>query len=220
MLNQSIQAAIFDLDGVIVDTAKYHYLAWKRLAAEFNIKLTHEDNEKLKGVSRMDSLDIILAMGNVALSQQEKEKLADKKNAWFMEYVNQMSPNEILPGAKELLIALREKGIKISLGSSSKNAKTVLRLLNIEHLFDAIADGTMITKSKPDPEIFFIAADLLQTKPAHCVVFEDAEAGVDAALSAGMFCVGIGAPTSLYKAHQVVATLENFEFKLNAVQPA
>ena len=220
MLNQSIQSAIFDLDGVIVDTAKYHYLAWKRLAAEFNINLTHEDNEKLKGVSRMDSLDIILAMNKITLSQQEKEKLADKKNNWFMEYVNQMSPDEILPGAKELLIALREKGIKISLGSSSKNAKTVLRLLNIEHLFDAIADGTMITKSKPDPEIFFIAADLLQTKPAHCVVFEDAEAGVDAALSAGMFCVGIGAPTSLYKAHQVVATLENFEFKLNAVQPA
>ncbi len=215
-----VKAAIFDLDGVIVDTAKYHYLAWKRLAQEFSINLTHEDNEKLKGVSRMDSLDIILAMGNVSLSQQEKEKLADKKNTWFMDYVNQMSPSEILPGAKELLMALRDQGIKISLGSSSKNAKTVLRLLNIEHLFDAIADGTMITKSKPDPEIFFIAANLLQTKPEHCVVFEDAEAGVEAALAAGMFCVGIGSYTSLHKAHQVVPTLENFEFKLNAVQPA
>jgi beta-phosphoglucomutase len=215
-----ITAAIFDLDGVIVDTAKYHYLAWKRLAQEFSINLTHEDNEKLKGVSRMDSLDIILAMGNVSLTKEEKEKLADKKNTWFMEYVNQMSPSEILPGAKELLQELRAKGIKISLGSSSKNAKTVLQLLNIENLFDAIADGTMITKSKPDPEIFFIAVNLLSAKPEHCVVFEDAEAGVEAALAAGMYCVGVGSPASLGKAHQVVQDLQNFKFQLKALQPA
>jgi beta-phosphoglucomutase len=203
-----ITAAIFDLDGVIVDTAKYHYLAWKRLAQEFSINLTHEDNEKLKGVSRMDSLDIILAMGNVSLTKEEKEKLADKKNTWFMEYVNQM------------LQELRAKGIKISLGSSSKNAKTVLQLLNIENLFDAIADGTMITKSKPNPEIFFIAANLLSAKPEHCVVFEDAEAGVEAALAAGMYCVGVGSPASLGKAHQVVQDLQNFKFQLKALQPA
>lgn len=150
-----ITAAIFDLDGVLVDTAKYHYLAWKRLAAEVGIDLTVEDNERLKGVSRIDSLDIILSLGKVTLSQEEKTVLADRKNNWFLEYVNQMTPDEILPGAKELLINLKNQGIKIALGSSSKNAPLVLSLLKIESLFEAIVDGTMITKSKPDPEIFY-----------------------------------------------------------------
>lgn len=213
VLNADIQAAIFDLDGVIVDTAKYHYLAWKRLANEVGIDLSIEENERLKGVSRMDSLDIILALGNLTLTQTKKEELAKKKNGWFLEFVNQMTPEEILPGAKELLLDLRNKGIKIALGSSSKNAPLVLRLLNIENLFDVVVDGTMVKNSKPDPEIFLLGAKLLSLPPTTCVVFEDAEAGVEAALSAGMKCVGIGSPAQLGRAHQVVGNLINFSFQ-------
>jgi beta-phosphoglucomutase len=219
-LDTTLHAAIFDLDGVIVDTAKYHYLAWKRLASEVGIDLTEEQNERLKGVSRIDSLNIILALGNVQLPEAEKEALAAKKNGWFLEYVNQMTPSEILPGAKELLIELRAKGVKIALGSSSKNAPLVLRLLSIENLFDAIVDGTMVVNSKPDPEVFLLGASLLNVKPEHCVVFEDAEAGVEAALAAGMKCVGIGHPQQLGKAHQVVPHLKQFTFTNQAVHAA
>jgi beta-phosphoglucomutase len=208
----NIQAAIFDLDGVLVDTAKYHYLAWRRLANELGFDLTEEENEKLKGVSRMDSLNIILALGNKSLSESDKITLADRKNDWFVEYVNQMQPGDILPGALELLQSLRSRGVKIALGSSSKNAKTVLRLLHIETMFDAIVDGTMITNSKPHPEIFLLGASRLGVKPAHCVVFEDAEAGVEAALAASMQCVGVGHPQQLSKAHRVVPNLVNFSF--------
>lgn len=215
VFNRDIQAAIFDLDGVIVDTAKYHYLAWKRLAKEVGIDLSEEENEKLKGVSRMDSLDIILALGKVTLDTARKEELADKKNGWFLEFVNQMTPAEILPGAKELLNDLRKQGMKIALGSSSKNAPLVLRLLNIQDLFDVVVDGTMVKNSKPDPEIFLLGATLLQLPPAACVVFEDAEAGVAAALAAGMTCVGIGSPSQLGKATQVVPNLVNFSFLVN-----
>ena len=216
VFNTEIRAAIFDLDGVIVDTAKYHYLAWKRLAKEVGIDLSEEENEKLKGVSRMDSLEIILALGNVTLDKTTKETLADKKNGWFLEFVNQMTPDEILPGAKELLIDLRKQGIKIALGSSSKNAPLVLRLLNIQELFDVIVDGTMVKNSKPDPEIFILGASLLALPPSTCVVFEDAEAGVEAALAAGMKCVGIGSPTQLNKADQVVSNLIHFSFQENS----
>lgn len=212
--NTTIHAALFDLDGVIVDTAHYHYLAWKRLAEEIGIELTIEDNERLKGVSRMDSLEIILSLGGLTFSQQEKEVMADRKNTWFVDYVNQMGPDEILPGAKELLVDLRAKGVKIALGSSSKNARTVLKLLNIEPLFDAIVDGTMVQNSKPHPEIFLLGASLLKIEPKHCVVFEDAEAGVEAALSAGMKCVGVGSAEKLSKAHQIVQHLKNFSFEL------
>lgn len=213
VLNADIQAAIFDLDGVIVDTAKYHYLAWKRLANEVGIDLSLVENERLKGVSRMDSLNIILALGNVTLDKTRKEELAEKKNGWFLEFVNRMTPAEILPGAKELLLELRNKGFKIALGSSSKNAPLVLRLLNIENLFDVVVDGTMVKNSKPDPEIFLLGAKLLSLPSAACVVFEDAEAGVEAALAAGMKCVGIGSAAQLGKAHQVVSNLIQFSFQ-------
>lgn len=209
-LENKIAAAIFDLDGVIVDTAKYHYLAWKKLANEIGLDLTLEDNERLKGVSRMDSLDIILALGGLQFSEAEKLAMADKKNAWFVEYVNQMTPDEILPGAKALLEACRANGIKVALGSSSKNAKTVLNLLNITQLFDVIVDGTMIKNSKPHPEIFLLGASLLNITPNKCIVFEDAEAGVEAALAAGMQCVGLGSPAQLGKANLVIPDLKNF----------
>lgn len=208
-----IHAVIFDLDGVIVDTAHYHYLAWKRLATELGIDLTLEHNELLKGVSRMRSLDIILELGNKVLPEAEKEILATKKNGWFVEYVNQMKPDEIFPGVKEMLREARAGGLKVALASSSKNAPTVLHLLHIEKEFDAIVDGTMIVHTKPDPEIFLLAATKLGVNPAECVVFEDAEAGVEAALAAGMKCVGVGAPAQLGRANTIVKNTADFDLK-------
>jgi beta-phosphoglucomutase len=209
--NDVIKACIFDLDGVIVDTAHYHFLAWKRLANELNIDLTLEDNEKLKGVSRMHSLQIILDLGGVKMPIDEQERLADKKNAWFVEYLAGMKADEIFKGVKPLLNELRLQGLKIGLASSSKNAPTVLRLLNIEDLFDVVVDGTMITHSKPHPEIFLLAASRLGLAPSECLVFEDAEAGVESAIAAGMKCIGVGSPQQLAKADVVIAATGDFD---------
>ncbi len=208
-----IKAIIFDLDGVIVDTAHYHYLAWKRLAIELGFDLTLDQNELLKGVSRMRSLEIILDLGGIKLSATEMERVANKKNGWFVEYVNTMKPEEIFPGVKELLKSMRSKGLKVALASSSKNAPAVIRLLNIENEFDAVVDGNMIVHSKPDPEIFLLAAKKLEIDPASCVVFEDAEAGVEAALAAGMKCVGVGSAEQLGKANLVIAKTGDFKLQ-------
>jgi beta-phosphoglucomutase len=205
-----IQAAIFDLDGVIVDTAHYHFLAWQRLADELGVRFTASDNERLKGVSRMRSLEIILELGGISKTEAEKELLANRKNAWFVEYINQIRPDEIYPGVQQLIGELKKQGIKVALASSSKNARTVLDKLRIAHLFDAYVDGTMIAHSKPHPEIFLQAAAQLQLQPHQCVVFEDAEAGVEAALAAGMKCVGVGAPEHVGKAHRVVKNTADF----------
>ncbi len=205
-----IKACIFDLDGVIVDTAKYHYLAWQRLAKELGVSFTLEDNERLKGVSRIRSLEIILEIGGLHFNEAQKEEMATRKNQWFVDYVNAMKPEEIYPGVHQLLQALKARGIKVGLASSSKNAPAVIRLLNIEHDFDAVVDGTMIVNTKPDPEIFLKAAQSLGVPPKECLVFEDAEAGVEAALNAGMKCVGIGSPKQLGKAHRVIPHTGDF----------
>ncbi len=205
------KACIFDLDGVIVDTAHYHFLAWKRLADELGIRFTVEDNERLKGVSRMQSMEILLSLGNVALSQHDKETLASKKNTWFVDFVERMMPEEIYPGVKALLEQLRKQGIKTGLASSSKNAKTVIQRLHIESYFDVVVDGTMVVHSKPDPEIFLLAASKLGVNTKDCVVFEDAEAGVEAALAAGMKCVGVGSPVLLGKAQRVIEKTGQFK---------
>ncbi len=205
-----IKACIFDLDGVIVDTAHYHYLAWKRLATEMGIPFTEQDNERLKGVSRKRSLDIILELGGVTLSDLKKERLAAAKNNWFVDYLNHMSPDEIFPGIKSLLQRLRKTGIRVALASSSRNANKVVELLNIKDKFDIIVDGTMVVNSKPDPEIFLLAASKLRIVPEHCLVFEDAKAGVEAALAAGMKCVGIGSPLQLGSANKVIARAADF----------
>lgn len=207
-----IKACIFDLDGVLVDTAHYHFLAWKRLAKEFDYELTEEINELLKGVSRMKSLEIVLKHANVSLEDQKKEALADRKNGWFTEYVHNMKPNELFPGVKELFQKLRSDGVQIGLASSSKNAKTILEILGIQHEFGAVVDGNMIVHSKPDPEIFLLAASKLQVSPADCVVFEDAEAGVEAALAAGMKCVGVGNREKLKKANKIVDYIADFNY--------
>lgn len=207
-----IKACIFDLDGVLVDTAHYHYLAWKRLAREFDYELTEEINEELKGVSRMKSLEIVLKHANVSLENQKKDLLADRKNGWFTEYVHNMNPNELYPGVRELFAKLRSDNIKVALASSSKNAQTIIEILGIQHEFEAVVDGTMIVHSKPDPEIFLLAAQKLRINPGDCVVFEDAEAGVEAALAAGMKCVGVGNPVKLKKANQVVNSIQDFNY--------
>src|SRR5688572_14947423 len=207
-----MKACIFDLDGVIVDTAKYHYLAWKRLAAELGIALTEEVNEQLKGVSRMESLDIILKLKGLTLPTVEKEELADKKNRWFVEFINAMSPDEIFDGVGELMQQIRTNKVKIGLASSSKNAKAVLKLLGIESEFDVVIDGTMIEHTKPHPEIFQKAAASLGLAPTDCVVIEDAEAGIESAIRAGMKCVGIGSPQQLSKANLVVSKISDLNF--------
>jgi beta-phosphoglucomutase len=209
-----IKAVIFDLDGVIVDTARYHFLAWKRLADELGIKFTEADNERLKGVSRIRSMEILMELGGITLSQHEKERLANKKNAWFVDYVERMLPEEIYPGVAALITTLKQHGMRIALASSSKNAKTVIQLLRIEHLFEEVVDGTMVVHSKPDPEIFLLAAKKLGVEPKECLVFEDAEAGVEAALAAGMHCVGIGSPEQLFKAMRVIRTTGEFTMSM------
>ncbi|MEZ0537863.1 beta-phosphoglucomutase [Caldicellulosiruptoraceae bacterium PP1] len=211
MTYKKYKAALFDLDGVIVDTAKYHYLAWKRLAKELGFDFTEKDNERLKGVSRMRSLEILLEVGGLSFSEEEKIKLAEKKNNWYVEYITKMDESEILPGAKECLIKLREKGVKISLCSASKNAQLILNNLRIKDLFDAIIDGTKTSKAKPDPEVFLLGAKELNILPEECVVFEDAEAGIQAAKSANMFAVGIGDEKILSKADIVIKGLHEFD---------
>jgi beta-phosphoglucomutase len=206
-----IKAVIFDLDGVIVDTAHYHFVAWQRLANELGITFSEKENERLKGVSRMHSLEIILEIGGVTLSEAKKEELATKKNSWFVEYIEAIKPEEIFKGVREMLESLRTQGYKVALASSSKNAETVLRLLRIKNLFDTVVDGTMIKKSKPDPEIFLLAAARLGIDPSQCVVFEDAEAGVEAAVAAGMKCVGVGSVDQLRKANAIVKTTADFK---------
>jgi len=202
-----LKACIFDLDGVIVDTAKYHYLAWKKLATMLNINFTEVDNERLKGVSRMASLNIILEIGNMHPDDRTKEKYAALKNKWYVEYISRMTPDEILPGSVEFITELKAAGIKVGLGSASRNTPLILERVGIRHLFDAVADGNVVNKAKPDPEVFITAAKMLNTDPEFCVVFEDAVAGVEAALNAGMLCVGIGSEKTLTKAHFVVPGL-------------
>lgn len=203
----TIKACLFDLDGVIVDTAVYHYKAWKRLAAELGFDFTEHDNERLKGVSRMRSLEIILEIGGVHKSEEEKAAMADRKNKWYVEMINQMEPDEILPGAKEFVQACRDAGIKTALGSASKNSMTILDKIGMAAMFDAIIDGNKVSKAKPDPEVFLKGAHELGIEPIDCVVFEDAIAGIEAAKNAGMKAVGIGSPETLKEADMVVTGL-------------
>lgn len=204
-----VSACIFDLDGVVVDTAKYHYLAWKRLAAEYGFDFTEHDNERLKGVSRMASLEILLEIGRKSASPQEKELMAARKNAWYVEYIENMDPSEILPGAQEFIENLRGRGIKVALGSASKNARLILNRIGLVNHFDTIVDGIRVVNAKPNPEVFLIAASDLGVTPAECLVFEDAEAGVEAAINGGMRCVGVGNPLVLSKANIVIDGFKN-----------
>ena len=194
---------IFDLDGVIVDTAKYHYLAWKNLANELGFEFTKEQNEQFKGVSRKRSLEILLDLGNVTATEAQFASWMADKNKEYLAYIEKMDASEILPDVHKVLDFLKSNDIPISLGSASKNAKPILEKVNLLSYFDAIVDGNSVSKAKPDPEVFLIAAKKLQVAPENCVVFEDAVAGIQAANTAKMLSIGIGDKTVLHKADHV-----------------
>lgn len=197
------KAFIFDLDGVIVDTAKYHFLAWKKLAATIGVDFTEHQNEQLKGVSRVKSLEKILAWGNKSISDAEFTRLMGLKNDDYLTYIDKMDEQEILPDVTKTLDFLRDKNQHIALGSASKNARMILEKVNILDKFDVIVDGNDVTKGKPDPEVFLKSAQHLNVPPEHCIVFEDALAGIQAANNAGMISIGIGEKDILHEADYV-----------------
>lgn len=206
----SPQACLFDLDGVIVDTAKYHFTGWQRLAEELGVPFTHEDNEQLKGVSRVGSLEYILSKGGLELDNDTKVRLMDRKNEWYLKLVRTMTPDELFPGVVELIDELRVAGVKVGLGSSSRNAPLILRLCGISDRFDTIVDGNSITLSKPDPEVFLKGAEALGANPERCVVFEDAVSGVQAARNGGFRIIGVGDENTLAEAEFVIPGFEGF----------
>ena len=194
------KAFIFDLDGVIVDTAKYHYLAWKKIATDLGIEFTHEHNELLKGVSRVRSLDIILGLGQVEASQEQKDQWLIQKNEDYLSYLVDMDQNEILPGVMPVLEFLKANQQPIALGSASKNARPILEKTGILSYFDAIVDGNDVSNAKPDPEVFLQAAQKLGIANENSIVFEDSVAGIQAANIASMTSIGIGDATILNEA--------------------
>lgn len=210
----NIKACIFDLDGVIVDTAKYHFLAWKRLAAELGFEFSEEHNERLKGVSRMRSLEILLEVGNISKSTEEMEMMANKKNTWYVDYIKKLRPDEILPGVQNFLNEIRELGMKTAIGSASKNTPLILERLNLAGYFDVVIDGTKVLKAKPDPEVFLKGAEELGIRPSECIVFEDAQAGIEAAKNGNMYCVGVGKPENLTGYDFLIPGFEGLTFKL------
>lgn len=196
---------IFDLDGVIVDTAKYHFLAWKNLAEELNINFTEKDNERLKGVSRVRSLEIILELGNKTLPKEDFDNYLVQKNEEYLEYIDKMDESEILPDVLKTLKFLKEKGCPIVLGSASKNARRILKQVHLMDYFEAVVDGNDVSKAKPDPEVFVIGAQKVGVKNKSCVVFEDSVAGIQASNTAGMMSIGIGSKAVLGEADYVFA---------------
>lgn len=197
---KNIKCLIFDLDGVIVDTAIYHYLAWKNLAISLGIDFSESDNENLKGISRMDSLEFILNLGGIAMSHEDKLKLAASKNFNYLELIKDLNESNILPGVINWLNQCEQYGIKIALGSASKNARGILEAIKLMDRFHVIIDGTNTSKTKPDPEVFLLAAEKLNLKPQECVVIEDSFKGIEAAQNGNFYSIGIGDKSILYNA--------------------
>lgn len=214
-----IEACIFDLDGVIVDSAKFHFEAWQHLAASLGIEFTKKHNEQLKGVGRVESLKYILSLGNVQKTEEELSELAASKNKHYLKLIESLGEADILPGVRDLLNDLKANDIKIGLGSASKNAQPILEKLGIISQFDVIVDGTHTTESKPHPQVFLMGGEQLKTSKV--VVFEDARKGVEAANAAGFFSIGIGDKVELDNADYVLPNLIGFNYKsmLNLLQP-
>ncbi len=204
-----IKAFLFDLDGVLVDTAKYHYLAWRKLASQLGFEFSEEQNERLKGVSRMASLGILLEVGGIHVSEEEKIRMAEMKNNWYVQLISSMTPDEILPGVSDFLNLTKKMGIKTAICSASKNTPLILDRTGLGKWFDSVVDGNRATLAKPNPQVFNMAADDFGLKPAQCLVFEDAEAGIEAAINAGMKSIGIGNSEILGKADLVFPDLRN-----------
>ncbi|MFT6333624.1 MAG: beta-phosphoglucomutase [Saprospiraceae bacterium] len=202
-----IKGYIFDLDGVIVDTAKYHYNSWRRLANKLGFDITEEQNENLKGVSRKESLEYILSIGELSFPDKEKIKLTELKNSWYVKSISHMDDSELLPGALDLLKEIKAKKLGISLGSASKNSIRILKSTGIYDMFDAIIDGTKTTESKPHPQVFLMGAEALKLEPEECVVFEDSINGVKSANTGGFISIGVGNENTLIEADFVLPDL-------------
>jgi len=207
---KKIKGFIFDLDGVITDTAEYHYKSWKKLAEEEDLFFNREVNEQLRGVSRMDSLDIIL--DGKEMPAEQKKEWTDRKNAYYQDYLGEITKADILDDMEEKLIKLKADGYKLAVGSSSRNARKVLKHLQITDIFDTIADGNSVENAKPAPDLFLHAAKNLGLEPEECVVLEDAESGVEAALAAKMKAVGVGPKARVGKAHLIYAAVGDMDF--------
>ena len=202
-----MKGAIFDLDGVLVDTAVYHYAAWKELANELGFEFTEKDNERLKGVSRMKSLEILLSIGNISASKEQKEKWATEKNERYVKLLENLNEKSLLNGAYDYLKLLKSKGVLTALGSASKNAPYILEKTGISDMFDAVVDGNSVAKAKPDPEVFLKAAQMLELKPEECIVFEDSQAGIEAARKGGFHIVAVDKNRVLKDAEKYVYDL-------------
>lgn len=211
MLLNSNKGVIFDLDGVIVDTAKFHYLAWRKLANSLGFDITEAHNEELKGVSRVKSLQKILDWGKVKLTEDQFMEQMALKNDNYLSYISTMSPDDILPGVSKIIEFLLENNVPIALGSASKNARIILEKTNLYQKFNAVVDGNDVSKAKPNPEVFLIAAEKLNVVPQNCIVFEDARAGVEAANIAGMLSIGIGDKKNLGEADYVFTDFTEIE---------
>lgn len=212
-----IKGFIFDLDGVLTDTAEYHYQAWKRMANKLGIPLDREMNEQLKGISRMDSLERILALGNQTekYSVEEKEQLANEKNEDYKKLILSVTPNDLLPGIANLLADLKKENIRLALASASKNGPVIMEKLGIADLFDTVVDPASLANGKPDPEIFIKGAEQLQLKPEECVGVEDAQAGIESINAAGIFSVGVGTKEMMKNADYAVS--DTSELKLSDI---
>ena len=208
----TISGFIFNMDGVIVDTGKYHYQAWRRLANQFGFDFTKEQHEELKGLSRMASLEKILEWGDIYMPEAEKMHWADVKNNWYVTLISNMKPSEILPGVLFFLRQVRDSGCATALSSASQNARSVLKSTNLESCFDVILDGNEVKKQKPDPSCFLMAAQALRLSPSECLVFEDSPPGIEAALRGGFTAVGVGKPEDLPMAHLVIKGFENLTY--------
>ncbi len=213
-MSKDYKGIIFDLDGVITETSEYHYQSWQRMADEEGLDFNREVNEKLRGVSRRRSLEIIL--DDKELTEQEMNKLMDKKNGYYQEYLKDMDENDMLPGAMDLINTSLEKGFKLAIASSSKNAKTVISALKIGDLFETISDGFSVDNPKPAPDLFLFTAEKLELSPEECIVFEDAKAGIDAAQAANMLSVGIGPEERVGHADFRFDTVKEVELEKNS----
>ena len=202
-----IKGVIFDLDGVLLFTDKYHYKAWKSLADKLQIPFDEKVNDRLRGVSRMESLNIVLSYSDQTFSETEKEVMAAEKNALYREYLQKMTPSDVSDDTRAVLEGLRERGLKLAIGSSSKNTPLILEKTGIAKYFHAVSDGNNITHSKPDPEVFLKAAEYLNLQPCECIVVEDAEAGIDAGNAGGFLTVGIGCAAQYEKTNHPIKSL-------------
>ncbi|MCI8320944.1 MAG: beta-phosphoglucomutase [Dorea sp.] len=209
-MNRTIKGAVFDLDGVLVDTARFHYLAWKKLAEELGFSFSPKQNEALKGVSRMKSLDLLLGIGRLSFPENIKIELAQKKNNWYVQYLQTLTRNDLLDYVLETLTDLRQKGIRTAIGSASKNTPLILEKTKLAGYFDVVVDGNSVSKAKPDPEVFLTAAQRLGISPEECLVFEDSEAGIQAAAAAHMFSIYLGTPSHAVPADLTISNLREF----------